>query len=163
MSGIIFSNVSVLGVEAPFIVVWLVVSGVFFRVRLCFVNILGFAQAIRVLSVRCKAPGGPGEISPFQAPTTAMSGTVGIGNIAGVAVSAVVGLDRGPIVRLACRERSPRRNLISYPFIRRTKRLTLADGRGPSGPVWLERSRGVSTGEAPWQAIERTLNQDPWP
>ncbi len=89
--GFIFYEVSILGAQVPLIVVWLVAGGVFFTSYLRFVNVRGFAQAVRILSGKYRRPGDPGEISQFQALTTAVSGTVGIGNIASVAVAISVG------------------------------------------------------------------------
>ena len=90
-SALVFASVRLFGAEVPLIVVWLVAGGLFFTIYLGFINIRGFAQAIRILSGRYKAPGDPGEISQFQALTTAVSGTVGIGNIANVAVAISLG------------------------------------------------------------------------
>ena len=91
VSGFIFFSIPILGADVPLIVVWLVAGGVFFTVYLRFINIRGFVHAIRVVSGRYKTPGDPGEVSQFQALTTAVSGTVGIGNIAGVAVAISIG------------------------------------------------------------------------
>ena len=91
VSAIVFYSVPLLGADVPLIVVWLVAGGVFFTVYLRFVNVRGFLQALRVVSGRYKAPGDPGEVSQFQALTTAVSGTVGIGNVAGVAVAISIG------------------------------------------------------------------------
>ena len=91
VSAFIFYSVPLFGADVPLIVVWLVAGGVFFTVYLRFVNIRGFLHAIRVVSGRYKAPGDPGEVSQFQALSTAVSGTVGIGNIAGVAVAISIG------------------------------------------------------------------------
>ena len=91
VSAFIFYSVPLLGADVPLIVVWLVAGGVFFTVYLRFVNVRGFLHAIRVVSGRYKAPGDPGEVSQFQALTTAVSGTVGIGNVAGVAVAISIG------------------------------------------------------------------------
>ena len=90
-SALVFASVPLFGADVPLIVVWLVAGGLFFTVYLGFINIRGFAQAVRILSGRYKAPGDPGEISQFQALTTAVSGTVGIGNIANVAVAISLG------------------------------------------------------------------------
>ena len=90
-SALVFASVPLFGAEVPLIVGWLVAGGLFFTVYLGFINIRGFAQAVRILSGRYKAPGDPGEISQFQALTTAVSGTVGIGNIANVAVAISLG------------------------------------------------------------------------
>ncbi len=91
VSMFIFASVPVLGADVPLIVVWLILGGVFFTVYLRFVNVRGFAVAVRIVSGRYKTPGDPGEISQFAALTTAVSGTVGIGNMAGVAVAISVG------------------------------------------------------------------------
>ena len=91
VSAFIFASVPILGADVPLIVVWLVAGGVFFTVYLRFVNVRGFAHALRIVSGRYADPNDPGEISQFQALTTAVSGTVGIGNIAGVAVAISVG------------------------------------------------------------------------
>ena len=90
-SALVFASVPLFGADVPLIVVWLVAGGLFFTVYLGFINIRGFAQAVRILSGRYKTPGDPGEISQFQALTTAVSGTVGIGNIANVAVAISLG------------------------------------------------------------------------
>ena len=91
VSAFIFASVPLLGADVPLIVVWLVAGGLFFTVYLRFVNVRGFAHALRIVSGRYADPNDPGEISQFQALTTAVSGTVGIGNIAGVAVAISVG------------------------------------------------------------------------
>ncbi len=90
-SALVFASVPLFGAEVPLIVGWLVAGGLFFTVYLGFINIRGFVQAVRILSGRYKTPGDPGEISQFQALTTAVSGTVGIGNIANVAVAISLG------------------------------------------------------------------------
>ncbi len=91
LSGIVFFKVPALGVEFPLIVAWLVAGGLFFTVYLRFINIRGFAESLRIVSGRYARSDDPGEISQFQALTTAMSGTVGIGNMAGVAVAISAG------------------------------------------------------------------------
>lgn len=75
----------------PLIVLWLVAGGVFFTVYLGFVNLRGFGHALAVASGRYARDDDPGDISQFQALTAAVSGTVGIGNIAGVAVAISLG------------------------------------------------------------------------
>ena len=87
----VFFSLPLFGAEVPLIVVWLVAGGVFFTIHLRFINVRGFAHAVRVVTGRYKAPGDPGEISQFRALTTAVSGTVGIGNIGGVAIAISVG------------------------------------------------------------------------
>jgi len=91
VAALIFVTVPVGGTELPLIVLWLVAGGVFFTLYLRFINLRGFAHALALVSGRYAKDGDPGEISHFQALTTAVSGTVGIGNIAGVAVAISLG------------------------------------------------------------------------
>jgi AGCS family alanine or glycine:cation symporter len=73
------------------IVVWLAVGALFFTVYLGFINIWGFRHAVDLVRGKYSDPKSPGEVSHFQALATALSGTVGLGNIAGVAVAISVG------------------------------------------------------------------------
>jgi len=91
VAGFIFFAVPVGNTTLPLIVAWLIGGGVFFTLYLRFINIRGFTHAIGLVSGRYARDGDPGEISHFQALTTAVSGTVGIGNIAGVAVAISLG------------------------------------------------------------------------
>lgn len=87
----IFYAIPVAGAELPLIVVWLIAGGVFFTLYFRFINFRGFRHALQLVSGRFAKADDPGEISHFQALTTAVSGTVGIGNIAGVAVAISLG------------------------------------------------------------------------
>jgi AGCS family alanine or glycine:cation symporter len=78
-------------VEIPFVLIWLIAGAIFFTVFFRFVNIRGFKHAIDVVRGKFDDPNHSGEVSHFQALTAALSGTVGIGNIAGVAVAVSVG------------------------------------------------------------------------
>ena len=91
LATIVFASVPIFGTDVPLIVFWLVVGGLFFTVYLRFINVRGFMEAIRIVSGRYRDPRDPGEISQFRALTTALSGTVGVGNIAGVAVAISMG------------------------------------------------------------------------
>lgn len=75
----------------PFLVLWLIIAAVFFTLRLGFINIRMFAHAIKVVSGKYDNENDPGEVTHFQALTAAVSGTVGLGNIAGVAVAVSTG------------------------------------------------------------------------
>lgn len=75
----------------PFIVIWLVVGAIFFTIRMGFINIRGFKHAINLARGKYDDPNAPGQVTHFQALTTAVSGTVGLGNIAGVAVAISLG------------------------------------------------------------------------
>lgn len=92
LSSIVFFKIPVFGTELPFVVLWLVVGGLAFTIYFRFVNLRLFGHALRLLrgdfAENKKAPG---EVSHFQALATALSGTVGIGNIGGVAVAISTG------------------------------------------------------------------------
>lgn len=75
----------------PFIVIWLMLGGLFFTFRLKFINIRGFKHSIDLAKGKYDNPNAPGIITHFQAMATAVSATVGLGNIAGVAIAISVG------------------------------------------------------------------------
>lgn len=75
----------------PFLVLWLVIGGVFFTVRLGFINIRLFRHAITIVKGKYDDKNDPGEVTHLKALSAAVSGTVGLGNIAGVAVAISVG------------------------------------------------------------------------
>ncbi len=74
-------------IQLPLILFVMVSGGVFFTFRYRFVNITLFKHAIDVVRGKYDNPEDEGEISHFQALTSALSATVGLGNIAGVAVA----------------------------------------------------------------------------
>nr|WP_321414080.1 amino acid carrier protein [uncultured Allomuricauda sp.] len=75
----------------PFIVIWLVLGALFFTIRMGFINIRGFRHSIDLAKGKYDDPEAPGQVTHFQALATAVSGTVGLGNIAGVAVAVSLG------------------------------------------------------------------------
>ncbi len=75
----------------PFIVVWLVFGAIFFTIKMRFINFRGIRHAIELLRGKYDDPNNKGEVSHFQALTTALSATVGLGNIAGVAIAISLG------------------------------------------------------------------------
>ena len=79
------------GSKMPFIVAWLVVGGVFLTFRFGFINVRMFSHAYKIITGKYRTADDVGEITPFQSLTTALSATVGLGNIAGVAIAIAVG------------------------------------------------------------------------
>ncbi len=75
----------------PLVVLWLVAGAVFFTLKMRFINFRGFKHAVNVTRGKYSNPADAGEVSHFQALTTALSATVGLGNIAGVAIAVSVG------------------------------------------------------------------------
>ncbi|KJF95957.1 alanine glycine permease [Photobacterium angustum] len=91
--GMIFSSIPLpfTDVQAPWIVLWLVIAAVFFTAYMGFINIRGFKHAVKIVKGDYADPKDSGDVTPFQALSTALSGTVGLGNIAGVAVAVTIG------------------------------------------------------------------------
>lgn len=75
----------------PAVVCWLAVAATFFTLRFRFVNVRGFKHGIEVVRGLYTRAEDQGEISPFQALSAALSATVGLGNIAGVATAVGLG------------------------------------------------------------------------
>lgn len=75
----------------PLIVLWLIAAGIYFTFRMGFINFRAFKHAINVVRGKYDDPHDAGEVSHFQALAAALSGTVGLGNIAGVAVAIQLG------------------------------------------------------------------------
>jgi AGCS family alanine or glycine:cation symporter len=78
-------------IQVPLVVLWLILGAVFFTVRFQFINFRAFRHAIDCVRGRYTRPDEGGEISHFQALSAALSATVGLGNIAGVAVAVGIG------------------------------------------------------------------------
>jgi len=89
--GVVFSVLFFSVGGFPLIVLWLIVGAIFFTIRMGFINIRAFGHAIDILRGKYDDPDDEGEVSHFQALAAALSGTVGLGNIAGVAVAVSVG------------------------------------------------------------------------
>ncbi len=79
------------GVTIPLVVLWLVIGATFFTLRFNFANVRLFRHAIDCVRGAYTRPDEYGEISHFQALSAALSATVGLGNIAGVAVAVGLG------------------------------------------------------------------------
>ncbi|AKD03242.1 alanine/glycine:cation symporter family protein [Pontibacter korlensis] len=92
ISDIIFYELKVsddLGI--PLILVWLLAGALFFTFYLGFINFRGFKYALDIVRGKYNQEDAPGEVTHFQALTAAVSGTVGLGNIAGVAIAISLG------------------------------------------------------------------------
>ena len=89
---LVFYSVPIGESQLPLIVVWLIAGALYFTFYLRLINIRGFTHAIRiVLGKEDKTDTASGEISHFQALATAVSGTVGVGNVTHVAVAISIG------------------------------------------------------------------------
>jgi AGCS family alanine or glycine:cation symporter len=77
--------------SAPFILLVLIFGGIFFTLRFGFINLRLFRHSIDVIRGKYDRPEDEGEITHFQALTSALSATVGLGNIGGVAIAIAMG------------------------------------------------------------------------
>ena len=87
LEGLVYGGPTIGGETFPIIVLALLGTGLFLTIRLGFVQVRRFGHGVGVTTGRYDDPDEPGDVSHFQALTTALSATVGIGNIAGVAIA----------------------------------------------------------------------------
>jgi alanine or glycine:cation symporter, AGCS family len=71
----------------PFMIVLLLGYGIFITLKLGFIQVRRFRHGVRVVTGYYDDPNDVGDVNHFQALSTALSATVGIGNIAGVAIA----------------------------------------------------------------------------
>lgn len=91
VAGFVFSSFPVAGVQIPFVLVWLIVAATIFTFYFKFINLRAFKHGFELVRGDYHDPDAPGEVTHFQALATALSGTVGLGNIAGVAIAVSLG------------------------------------------------------------------------
>lgn len=91
LSSAVFFKVPVLGTRIELIVLYLAVPMLFFTVWLGFPNVRAVGRAVRILRTQPGAGEAKGDVSQWGALTTALAGTIGLGNIAGVAVALTMG------------------------------------------------------------------------
>ncbi|MFH5802589.1 alanine/glycine:cation symporter family protein [Alienimonas sp. DA493] len=95
MATVMFYDLSSPFMEEPIglaaVVVMLVLAAIFFTVYTGFINLRAFKHALEITAGKWDTPGDEGEVSHFQALAAALSATVGLGNIAGVAIAVSMG------------------------------------------------------------------------
>ena len=91
VSSVIFFELTIGGVAFPLIVFWLVAGALVFTIVFRAPQTWGVGHAIELVQGRFGSKDDPGEVTHFQALSSAVSGTVGLGNIAGVAVAVTLG------------------------------------------------------------------------
>ena len=154
ITSVVFYSPTVGGVAIPLIVVWLILAATIFTVYMGFLNVRGFKHAIDLVRGKFSDPNDAGEVSHFQALATAVSGTVGLGNIAGVAVAISLG---GPgatfwMITAGFLGMSTKLVECTLGVKYRTER---PDGSVSGGPMYyLERGVGKVTGS---HALGKTL------
>jgi AGCS family alanine or glycine:cation symporter len=91
VAGFVFSSFTVSGVAIPFVLVWLIVAAIIFTFYFKFINLRALKHGFELVRGDYYDPEAAGEVTHFQALATALSGTVGLGNIAGVAIAVSLG------------------------------------------------------------------------
>lgn len=91
VADVIFFQINLFGIKIPVIICWILIAGIFFTIYFKGISVWGFKHAIDVVAKPAEKSGDCGEVSSFQALATALSGTIGIGSIAGVAISISIG------------------------------------------------------------------------
>jgi alanine or glycine:cation symporter, AGCS family len=91
ISRVIFYAPQIGSASVPLIVVWLIAGAAFFTLYFRFINFRAFRHAVSVTQGDYDNTADHGEVSHFQALSAALSGTLGLGNISGVAVAISLG------------------------------------------------------------------------
>jgi AGCS family alanine or glycine:cation symporter len=91
VAGFIFYALPLGPVELPFVLLWLLFAATLFTLYFRFINFRAFRHGFQLVRGDYSDPLAAGEVTHFQALATALSGTVGLGNIAGVAVAVSLG------------------------------------------------------------------------
>ncbi len=91
ISSTVFYSVELFGANIPLILVWLILGSLFCTFYFKFISITGFKTGIDIIRGKHKEPNAPGEVTHSQALWTACAATVGLGNIAGVAIAVSIG------------------------------------------------------------------------
>lgn len=97
-----FGTAHWLGTSVPFVVFWLFFGALFFTIRMGLINVRAFGHALNLTRGVYDKPDSQGEVSHFQALSSALSATVGLGNIAGVAIAVSLGGPGAIFWMIAC-------------------------------------------------------------
>jgi AGCS family alanine or glycine:cation symporter len=87
----IFKTVPIFGQDVPVVLIILAGTALFLTLFFGFINLRAFGLAIKTVRGKYSSKDDPGQITHFQALATALSATVGLGNIAGVAIAIGIG------------------------------------------------------------------------
>ncbi len=147
LSSFVFATISMGGVEIQLIVLWLAAAMIFMTFWLGFPQIRGFTEAWRILRGRYWDDSAPGEVSQFAALATALSGTIGLGNIAGIGVALTMG---GP-------------GAIFWMFIIGIFAMGLKCAEVTLGLMFREEMAGGRVKGGAWVTLERGLASIGWP
>lgn len=86
IAAVMFFPVTIFGAQVPVIILWIIIAGLFFTFYFRWIGVWGLKHSFEILK-KPKTGEAGGEISQLGALMSALSGTVGLGTIAGVAIS----------------------------------------------------------------------------
>ena len=115
-------------------------TGLFFTIYLKFPQVRYFWHAIKVVSGKYEKKGDVGDASHFQALSTALSGTIGTGNIAGVALAIHLGGPAGLFWMLVTAVLGMTTKLVEITISHKYRDI-LADGTVSGGPMYYMKKR----------------------
>ncbi len=118
----------------PLLVIWLVAAALFLSFKLAFPNIKYFKHGLNVaLHNKYYSPSDPGEITPRQALFTSISGSIGLGSIAGIAVAIATG-GPGSLVWMIIMAFFSMNTVFAEATLSQTYKKIEADGKINGGP-----------------------------
>ncbi len=136
----------------PYVVILLLGAGLYFTLRLAVIQIWAFGHGLAVVTGRYDDPDDKGDVSHFEALSTALSATVGIGNIAGVAIAIHWG---GPGALFWMWVTAFLGMATKYTEVTLAQRFREVKDREPDDPMW----KGTISG-GPMYYIEKGLGKN---
>ena len=130
MSSVLFVSIF----KIPLIVLWLICGAIFFTIRMGFINFRAFKHAVEVVQGRYDNPEEQGELTHFQALAAALSATVGLGNIAGVAIAVQTG-GPGAVLWMTLAGLFGMTSKFVECTLAQKYRIFLSDGKVSGGPM----------------------------
>ncbi|MCA9173964.1 MAG: alanine:cation symporter family protein [Planctomycetales bacterium] len=133
---------------APIVVLWLSLGAVYFTIYLRFFNFRGFSHAIEVVRGKYDNPDEPGEVTHLQALSSALSATVGLGNIAGVTIAMQTGGPGAFFWMLCCGFFGMSSKFVESTLGQKYRKVS-ADGTVRGGPMEYLKDGFAERGMAP--------------
>ena len=146
------------GATVPLVVAWLVIGAIYFTIRMGFINFRGFKHAIDVVRGKYDNKDAEGEVSHFQALSSALSATVGLGNIAGVAIAVSLG-GPGAIFWMIVAGFLGMSSKFTECTLGQKYRLTRPDGRVMGGAMYYLQNGLAELGERTGIGFLRTFGK----
>ncbi len=155
VKALIFVIFADFGTGLPLVVAVLLGGGIFYSFYFRWLPIRGFRHAIDVVRGRYDEPDDPGEISHFQALSSALSATIGLGNIAGVAIAVSLGGPGAVFWMLITAVFGMSSKLASCTLAVMYRKIN-PDGHVSGGPMYYLEQGLAAKGPA-WGVLGRTL------